>query len=98
MLEIYSSITIRARLGVLLPTSDHKQHYLPRTNTAAMHEFAYAASLKEQPLLREQGRLRVRFTKRLQGSQEILLYCSTNSRRVHFKISIPYEQEGVCWP
>ena len=55
VLEIYSSLTIRAGLGVLLPTSDHKQYYPPRTNTPAMHELAKAASLKGQHFKRRGG-------------------------------------------
>ena len=56
VLVIYSIITIRARLGVLLRTSDHKQHYPPRTNTCRNARSSHRPpSLKEQPLLREQG-------------------------------------------
>ena len=49
MLVIYSSIATRARLGVLLRTSDHKQYYPPRTNTCCN-----ARSSRRPPSLIEQ--------------------------------------------
>ena len=50
---------------------------------------------ENNPCFESRGGLRVRFTKRLQGRMRY--YCSYNSRRVHFKISIPYGEERVCW-
>ena len=76
VLKIYSSITVQARLGVLQQTSNHKRYFPPRTNICRNAYSHRPPSLKGQPLLREQGKLRVRFTKRLRG-QYMSYYCNS---------------------
>ena len=77
MFELYSSITTRARLGVSLPTSDHKRYGPPRTNTAAMHELAKTTSPKEQHFKRRVGYV-CDLPNGYKGHMKY--YCSTNSR------------------
>ena len=88
-------ITIQVRLEELLRTTISLTT-LPELQPPQCTSSHRLPPLREQSLLRQQGRLRMRFTKRLQGRMRY--YCSYNSRQVTFKISIPYAEERVCCP